>query len=46
MLRRLDRYAEQVAAGSSRPKWTLLALSYCLSGVVVWAMRSFFGAGG
>ena len=46
MLRRLEEVVERIFARSSRPEWTLLAVSYLLSGVVVWAMRSVFGVDG
>jgi hypothetical protein len=46
MLRRLEAIMERIVARSSRPEWTLLAASYLLSGVVVWAMRSVFGEAG
>ena len=43
MLRSLERLAERIAARSARPEWTLLAVSYLISGVAVWAMRAVFG---
>ena len=46
MLRPLTRLAERIAAHSARPEWTLLAVSYLMSGVVVWAMRAIFGEAG
>ena len=46
MLRRLGAVVERIFTRSSRPEWTLLAVSYLLSGVVVWAMRCVFGAEG
>ena len=46
MLRPLARLAERIAACTARPDWTLLAVSYLVSGVVVWAMRAVFGEAG
>ena len=46
MLRPLERLAERIAARSARPEWTLLAMSYLISGAVVWAMRAVFGEAG
>lgn len=43
MLTPLERLAVRIAARSARPEWTLLAVSYVVSGAVVWAMRIAFG---
>jgi len=43
MLRPLEKLAARIVARSARPDWTLLAMSYLISGVVVWAMRAIFG---
>lgn len=43
MLRPLARLTERIAARSARPEWTLLAVSYLISGFVVWVMRAVFG---
>ena len=42
----MEEFAKRVVAGSARPDWTLLAVSYALSGGVVWAMRFVFGDSG
>jgi hypothetical protein len=42
--RRTARFVERIVARSARPGWTLLAMSHLLSGTIVWAMRSAFGA--
>jgi hypothetical protein len=39
-------FAERIGARSARPDWTLLAVSYLISGAVVWAMRSVIGEAG
>ncbi len=36
------RLAEQLAARTALPEWTLLAMSYLMSGAVVWVVRAFF----
>ena len=36
----------RIAACSARPEWTLVAVSYLVSGAVVWAMRMAFGEAG
>jgi hypothetical protein len=46
MLRRVEGFVARIVVRSARPDWTLLAVSHILSGVIVWAMRSVFGAGG
>lgn len=46
MVRGLEAIVERIAPSSARPDWTLLAVSYLLSGVVVWAMRCIFGTDG
>ena len=46
MLRPLDRLAVRIAARSARPEWTLLAVSYLVSGAVVWAVRVACGEAG
>jgi hypothetical protein len=42
MLRWIDALIWRVAAGSARPDWTLLAISYLASAAVVMALRSAF----
>ena len=42
--RRRVRKAKDDTAASAGPGWTLLAMSHLLSGTIVWAMRSAFGA--
>ncbi|WGD51581.1 hypothetical protein QA641_40160 [Bradyrhizobium sp. CB1650] len=44
MLRRVEVLVGRVAAESARPEWTLLAVSYFLSAVIVLALRSVLGA--
>jgi hypothetical protein len=44
-MRSVEGILGRILAGSSRPDWTLLAVSYVLSTVVVLAMRTVFGAG-
>ena len=46
MLRALASLAQRIAARSARPEWTLLAVSYLVSGAVVWAMRAVVGEAG
>jgi hypothetical protein len=46
MLRPLARLVGRIAARSARPDWTLLAVSYLISGAVVWAMRALFAETG
>ena len=46
MLRRVHSLLGRIVSGSARSDWTLLAVSYLLSGAIVMAMRSVFGAGG
>ena len=46
MMRRVARRAERIAVRSARPEWALLAMSYLISGAVVWAMRAVFGEAG
>lgn len=46
MLTPLEKLAARIAARSARPEWTLLAVSYLISGAVVWAMRAVFGEAG
>lgn len=46
MLRPLKRLAERIVGRSARPEWTLLAMSYLISGTMVWAMRAVFGEAG
>ena len=46
MLRKIERLVGLIAARSARPEWTLLAVSYFISGVVVWAVRAVFGEAG
>jgi hypothetical protein len=40
MIRRIELLLGQIAAGSARPDWTLLALSSLLSATLVLAMQS------
>jgi hypothetical protein len=42
MKRRLAVMIERIAAGSARPDWTLLAISYLFSGALVLALQSIF----
>jgi hypothetical protein len=46
MLRPLARLAEWIVFRSARPQWTLLAVSYLISGAVTWVMRAVFGEAG
>jgi hypothetical protein len=46
MLRPLARLTERTAPRSVRPEWTLLPVSYLISGAVVWAMRAVFAEAG
>jgi hypothetical protein len=46
MLRPLARLAARIAFRTARPQWTLLTLSYLISGAVIWAMRAVFGEAG
>ena len=46
MLRPLARLAERIVFRTARPQWTLLVVSYLVSGAVVWAMCAVFGEGG
>jgi hypothetical protein len=46
MLRPLERLADRIVARSARPDLTLLAVSYLISGVVVWTMLAVFGEAG
>jgi len=46
MLRQVHGLFRRMVSGSARSDWTLLAVSYLLSGAIVMAMRSVFGAGG
>jgi hypothetical protein len=39
-------FAEWIAARSARPDWTLLAVSYLISGAVDWAVRFVFREAG
>jgi hypothetical protein len=45
-LRPLARWAKRIVARSARPEWTLLAVSYLISGAVVWAVRVVFAEAG
>jgi hypothetical protein len=40
MVKRIELLVGQVVAGSARPDWTLLALSFLLSAPLVLAMQS------
>jgi hypothetical protein len=40
MMKRIESLIGQIAAGSARPDWTLLALSSLLSATLVLAMQS------
>jgi hypothetical protein len=42
MLRRMEAIIRRVAAENARPDWTLLAISFLASAVVVVALRSNF----
>jgi hypothetical protein len=42
MLRRMEAIIRRVAAENARPDWTLLAISFLVSAVVVTALRSNF----
>jgi hypothetical protein len=44
MLTYLKMLVARVARGSTRPIWTLLAISYLISAAVVMALRCAFGA--
>lgn len=44
MLRRMEGLVGRIAAESARPDWTLLAVSYLLSGAIVLVLRSVLGA--
>jgi len=44
MLTDLKMLIARVARGSTRPIWTLLAISYLFSAVIVMALRCAFGA--
>jgi hypothetical protein len=46
MLKQVEGLLVQIVTGRSRPDWTLLSVSYLISGAVVLAMRSMFGASG
>jgi len=43
MLRPLARLAERIVFRTARPQWTLLAVSYLVSGAVIWALRAVCG---
>jgi hypothetical protein len=43
MLRTLKMLVACVARGSTRPFWTLLAISFLISAVVVIGLRAVFG---
>jgi len=45
-LRPLARVAERIVLRTARPQWTLLTVSYLISGAVIWAMRAVFGEAG
>jgi hypothetical protein len=42
MLRRMEALIGRMAAENARPDWTLLAISFLVSAVVVMALRSNF----
>jgi|UPI0004B122EA hypothetical protein len=44
MLRDMKMFVARVACGSTQPGWTLLAISFLLSAVVVVIMRFVLGA--
>ena len=46
MLRTLARLAERIVFRTARPQCTLLAVSYLISGAVIWAIRPVFGEAG
>jgi hypothetical protein len=42
----MEEFVKRIVADSAPPHRTLLAVSYALSGGVVWAMRFVFGDSG
>jgi hypothetical protein len=44
MLMNMKMLVARVARGSTRPSWTLLAISFLISAVIVIALRIMFGS--
>lgn len=44
MLTGMKMLVARVARGTTRPSWTLLAISFLISAVIVIALRIMFGA--
>ena len=43
MLRRFEGLVTRIASGSTRPDWTLFAISHLLSAAIVLILRSVLG---